>query len=130
MFLEGMDLNPVFIDAHGFRPQMRKDLDGGEGLELFSHANISLVHGWLVDPSSPEYEAVQRAGDYDNSVNVVVEADHLAQGRLVVDEDETAGSSSGVGSGSKQGDVWTPEERTKVEDGILFLNVVFLTYLW
>lgn len=129
-FIEGMDLNPVFDDAHGFRPQMRKDLGGGEGLELFSHANIPLVHGWLVDPSSPEYEAVQRACDYDNSVNVVAEADHLTQGRLVVDEDEPGGSNSGAGSGlhtGKQNDVWTPEERTKVEDGILSLRVVFPT---
>jgi hypothetical protein len=115
-----MDLNPVFVDAHGFRPQMRNDLGGGEGLELFSHANISLVHGWLVDPSSLEYEAVQRAGDYDNSVNVVAEADHLTQGRLVVDENEAGGSSSGVGNShmGKQSDGWNPEERTKVEDGI------------
>jgi len=115
-----MDLNPVFVDVHGFRPQMRKDLDGGEGLELFSHANIPLVHGWLVDPLSPEYEAVQRAGDYDNSVNVVAEADHLTQGRLVVDENEAGGSGSGAGSSShtgKQNDAWSTEERTKVEDG-------------
>ena len=117
-----MDLNPVFSDAHGFRPQMRKDLGGGEGLELFSHANIPLVHGWLVDPSSPEYEAVQRAGDYDNGVNVVAEADHLTHGRLVVDENEAGGSSSGAGDsshGGKQSDAWTAEERTKVEDGTL-----------
>lgn len=123
-----MDLNPVFVDAHEFRPQMREDLGGGEGLELFSHAKIPLVHGWLVDPSSQEYEAVQRAGDYDNSVNVVAEADHLTQGRLVVDEDEAGGSSSGPGSSShtgKQSDIWTAEERTKVEDGILFSVVVF-----
>lgn len=117
-----MDLNPVFVDPHGFRPQMRKDLGGGEGLELFSHANIPLAHGWLVDPSSPEYEAVQRAGDYDNSVNVVAEADHLTQGRLVVDENEEGGSSTGACSSShtgKRSDIWTPEERTKIEDGIL-----------
>ena len=122
-----MDLNPVFVDAHGFRPQMRNDLDGGEGLELFSHANIPLVHGWLVDPLSPEYEAVQMAGDYDNSVNVVAEADHLTQGRLVVDVDgdEAGGSSNGTGNSShteKQSDVWTTEQRTKVEDGI-FLSL-------
>lgn len=120
-----MDLNPVFVDAHGFRPQMRKDLGGGEGLELFSHANIPLVHGWLADPSSSEYEALQRAGDYDNSVNVVAEADHLTQGRLVVDEDEPGGSSSGAGSTGKQNDAWTPEEHTKVEDGILPLCLGF-----
>ena len=111
-----MDLNPVFTDVLGFRPQIRKDLGGGEGLELFSHANIPLVHGWLADPSSSEYEAVQRAVDYDNSVNVVAEADHLTQGRLVVDEYEAGGSSSGSHAG-KQSDTWTAEERTKVEDG-------------
>lgn len=115
-----MDLNPVFTDALGFRPQMRKDLGGGEGLDLFTHTNIPLVHGWLVDPSSPEFEAVQRAVDYDTSVNVVAEADHLTQGRLVVDEDEAGGSGSGVGGSShagKQDDVWNAEDRTKVEDG-------------
>lgn len=115
-----MDLNPVFTDALGFRPQMRKDLGGGEGLELFSHANIPLVHGWLVDPSSPEYGAVQRAVDYDSSVNMVVEADHLTQGRLVLDEEEVAGSSSGAGSSSHAGGhnySWNTEERTKIEDG-------------
>ena len=120
-----MDLNPVFTDALGFRPQMRKDLGGGEGLELFSHANIPLVHGWLVDPSSPEYGALQRAVDYDSSVNVVAEADHLTQGRLVLDE-EVAGSSSGAGSSSHTGghnDTWNTEQRTKVEDGISFLPV-------
>lgn len=111
-----MDLNPVFTDALGFRPQMRKDLGGGEGLELFSHANIPLVHGWLVDPSSPEYEALQRAVDYDSSVNVVAEADHLTQGRLVLDE-EVAGSSSGAGSSSSHTDTWSTEKRTKIEDG-------------
>lgn len=123
-----MDLNPVFVDANGFRPQPRTDLGGGEGLELFSHANIPLVHGWLVDPSSPEYEAVHRAGDYDSSVNVVAEADHLTQGRLVVEEDETGGSSSGAGNSShtgKQTDVWTTEERMKVEDGIFSPNLIF-----
>ena len=131
MFLEGMDLNPVFVDAHGFRPQMRKDLGGGEGLELFSHANIPLVHGWLVDPSSSEYEAVHRACDYDNSVNVVAEADHLTQGRLVVGVDETEGSSSDTGNGlrtGKQSDIWTPEERMKVEDGMLSLYVLSPPY--
>jgi hypothetical protein len=115
-----MDLNPVFTDVLGFRPQIRKDLGGGEGLELFSYANIPLVHGWLADPSSPEYEAVQRAVDYDSSVNVVAEADHLTQGRLVVGEDEAGGSSSGAGSSShagKHNDTWTADERTKVEDG-------------
>lgn len=126
--LKGMDLNPVFVDAHGFRPQMRKDLGGGEGLELFSHANISLVHGWLVDPSSQEYEAIQRAGDYDTSVNVVAEADHLTEGRLVVDENEAGGSSSGADGSSHTGEqnhTWTTEQRTKVEDAISirhFLN--------
>ena len=115
-----MELNPVFTDVLGFRPQMRKDLGGGEGLELFSHANIPLVHGWLVDPSSLEYEAVQRAVDYDNSVNVVAEADHLTQGQLVVDEDEAGGSSSDAGNSShtgKQSDTWNAEERMKIEDG-------------
>jgi len=59
---------------------------------------------------------------------VVAEADHLTQGRLVVDEDEAGGSSDGTGDASnteKQSEAWTTDQRTKVEDAICirhFLN--------
>ena len=46
---EGVDLNPVFTDVHGFRPQVRKDLGGGDGLELLSHQTFPLsVDGWPI----------------------------------------------------------------------------------
>lgn len=108
--VEGMDLNPVFTDITKFRPS---GPSGSGGLELFSHTGISLVHGWLADPDSAEYDAVKRSVDYDNSVNLIVEADDLTQGRLVVDEDLVqAGPST-----SKLPDSWSDEQRTKVEDG-------------
>jgi len=75
---KGMDLNPVFTGPTNFRPATT----GGE-LDLFASTGIPLVHGWLVDPDSPEYTAVARAGDYDAAVNLIVEADVLTKGQLV-----------------------------------------------
>ena len=59
-----MDLNPVFISATTFRPTTTS-----EELMLFASAGITLVHGWLVDLASSEYD-VSRAGDYDSAVNL------------------------------------------------------------
>lgn len=86
-------------------------------LELFTHAGIKLVHGWLVDPESPEYETIKRLEDYDSAVNLIVEADVLTQGQLVVSEDfleGQAGSSSGPTRGTTQ---LNEAERKKVHDG-------------
>src|ERR1700761_327132 len=105
---EGMDLNPVFTSATAFRPATT----GGE-LALFASAGITLVHGWLVDPGSPEYAAVSRVGDYDSAVNLIVEADVLTRGLLVGDGD---GDGEGVGPSSPNINL-TDEERRKVEDG-------------
>ncbi|KAA1467224.1 DUF544-domain-containing protein [Dentipellis sp. KUC8613] len=77
---KGMDLNPLFTGATRFRPAV----DGGE-LELFDQAGIKLVHGWLIDPESPERAAVAHVEDYDTAVNLIVEADHLSNGQLVGD---------------------------------------------
>lgn len=74
-----MDLNPLFTGLSSFRPEG----NGGE-LKLFELCNILLVsyivstgirfanlrsyskvHGWLVDPQSPEHEIVSKAEDYD-----------------------------------------------------------------
>ncbi|KAJ7315341.1 hypothetical protein DFH08DRAFT_421388 [Mycena albidolilacea] len=109
---KGMDLNPLFTGATSFRPAG----DGG-ALMLFEKAGIELVHGWLVDPASPEAEAiVKRAQDYDTAVTYIVDADYTAKGQLVVDDSApVAGSSSAAGgSGSK----FTPEERAKIEDAM------------
>ncbi|KAJ7505594.1 hypothetical protein B0H11DRAFT_1975224 [Mycena galericulata] len=107
---KGMDLNPLFTGATSFRPAG----DGG-ALKLFEQAGIQLVHGWLVDPASPEAEPiVSRAQDYDTAVTYIVDADHTAKGQLVVNEsaEPVAGSSSGSANN------WTPEERSKIEDAM------------
>ena len=115
-----MDLNPVFTSPTAFQPAST----GGE-LALFAQAGISLVHGWLADPSSPEYPAVSRARDYDAATDVIVAADVLTRGRLVLDdslssEPGPSGSASGSagpsGSSGHTGGLNT-EDRQKVEDG-------------
>ena len=55
-----MDLNPLFTGISSFRPAGL----GGE-LKLFELCNVALVHGWLADPSTPEYPVLARAEDYD-----------------------------------------------------------------
>lgn len=136
-----MDLNPVFTDFARFRPAGA----GGE-LKLFEQAGIKLVHGWLVDPHSPEFPVVSRLKDYDTSVNLIVEADHVTKGQFVVAEDSLdnlvpvdtvgngsasvagpsgssssqAGPSNTAGSSSSNGGIQaslTDEEKKKVEDG-------------
>jgi hypothetical protein len=126
-----MDLNPVFTGPTSFRPATT-----GAELDLFAHAGIPLVHGWLVDPASAEHAAVARAGDYDTAANLIVEADVLTRGRLVQvrgeDDFVQGGSSSAVGpssvgasssagpSGAGAGAfALTEGERRKVDDGVL-----------
>lgn len=106
-----MDLNPVFTSVTAFRP----GTTGGE-LALFASAGITLVHGWLVDPDSPENVAVSHVGDYDSAVNLIVEADVLTRGRLVSDSAGGDGDGGGAGPSSPNIDL-TDEERRKVEDG-------------
>lgn len=114
---EGMDLNPLFTAATSFRPAG----DGGE-LKLFEQAGIQLVHGWLVDPDSPEAGVVKEYEDYDSAVNLIADADHTTHGQLVVDDavtqTETAGSSSHA-SGVEPATNYTPEEMQKIENGML-----------
>ncbi|KAJ7068891.1 hypothetical protein B0H15DRAFT_871782 [Mycena belliarum] len=110
---KGMDLNPLFTGATSFRPAG----DGG-ALKLFEQAGIQLVHGWLVDPDSPEAGPIlARAQDYDTAVTYIVDADYTAKGQLVVDEssESLAGPSSAGGSGSK----WTTEENAKIQDAMV-----------
>ena len=115
--LEGMDLNPLFTAATSFRPAG----DGGE-LKLFEQAGIQLVHGWLVDPDSPEAGVVKDYEDYDSAVNLIADADHTTHGQLVVDDadtqTETAGSSSHA-SGAEPATNYTPEEMQKIENGMI-----------
>jgi len=111
-----MDLNPVFTSPTAFRPATT----GGE-LALFASVGIALVHGWLVDPESPEYPAIELVQDYDSATNLIVEADVLTQGLFVgngnTDNDNGAGPSR---AGPSSSDInLTDEERRKVEDGEL-----------
>lgn len=100
-----MDLNPLFTSVTSFRPAVT----GGE-LKLFEYAEIKLVHGWLVDPSSPEYAAVAKVGDYDTAVNLIAEADHISKGQLVSDVQASSSSDHAAFT-------LTPQESDKVKDG-------------
>lgn len=112
--LGGMDLNPVFTSPFKFNPS-----GDGKELQLFDQTNMKLVHGWLVDPGSTEAEAMTSVQDYDNATILIAEADHLANGQLVVNEKDPfpqAGSSAGP-SHSNGHAVWTEDQRKKVEQG-------------
>lgn len=106
---------------------------GGE-LMLFHHVGIPLVHGWLVDPESPEAEVFSRVEDYDTAVGLIVEVDHLTSGRFVVNEDDSiaashAGSSSSAGPTSPHRH-HTNEELRKIEDGIFVSPFQFYFHLY
>lgn len=108
---KGMDLNPVFTSPTAFRPS---GVGGGE-LKLFQHVGIKLVHGWLADPDSQEAKALERAPDYDTAVGLIAEADHLTNGRFVVDEANNAAS----GSSSPRPNLnLTEEQQAKIADAI------------
>ncbi|KIK71531.1 hypothetical protein GYMLUDRAFT_33736 [Collybiopsis luxurians FD-317 M1] len=105
----GMDLNPLFTGAKSFRPHGL----GGE-LKLFEQVGIDLVHGWLVDPESPEARAISKTPDYDSAVMLITEADHITKGQFVVDEFD-----DGVPqAGSSKSPVYSDGERRKIEDAI------------
>ncbi|KAL6301503.1 hypothetical protein BKA93DRAFT_828155 [Sparassis latifolia] len=105
---KGMDLNPLFTNVTSFRPAGA----GGE-LKLFEQAGIKLVHGWLVDPASPEHQVLAKTEDYDTSINLLVEADHLTKGKLVTTEHFTPASPT---EPSPEEDL-SPEDFQKIEDG-------------
>lgn len=109
---EGMDLNPLFTGATSFKPAGA----GGE-LKLFEQVGIKLVHGWLADPESAEYPILQEHQDYDTSVNLLVEADHLTHGQLVVGTDTGAASASGSSSSGPQTNALSATDAKKVKDG-------------
>ncbi|TFK82191.1 hypothetical protein K466DRAFT_666660 [Polyporus arcularius HHB13444] len=114
---KGLDLNPLFTGSTSFRPAGA----GGE-LKLFEQAAIKLVHGWLVDPSSPEYEVLSRTEDYDTSVNLLVEVDHLTKGQFVVSETEP---SSSRGPSQRQSTYnLSPEEQKMVEDALVVRSFI------
>lgn len=101
-----MDLNPLFTGAKSFRPNGT----GGE-LKLFEQVGIDLIHGWLVDPESPEAEAISHTEDYDSAVMLIAEADHVTNGRFVVDDSDIPQAES------SKSPVYSDEERAKIENG-------------
>ncbi|PPQ79029.1 hypothetical protein CVT25_002338 [Psilocybe cyanescens] len=107
----GMDLNPVFTAADSFHPS---GAAGGE-LKLFEQVNISLLHGWLVDPDSSEAPVLKRIQDYDTAVALIAEVDHLTNGRFVVD-DTASSNPSGPNDPASPNREWTTEELQKVQD--------------
>jgi len=106
----GLDLNPLFTGASTFRPT-----GNGAALDLFRQAHINLVHGWLCDPDSNEYNALLNTQDYDSCMDLIAEADSLTDGQLVA-------SSEWPGEGTIQQPVTKvqldPKEQGKVENAI------------
>jgi hypothetical protein len=128
MDAEGMDLNPLFTSPTSFRPSPTTIGRGGE-LKLFEQVGIPLLHGWLVDPESPEAAVIQRIQDYDSAVELIAEVDHLTNGRFVVDEASPPPSSSPGGAASPTRE-WSAEELQKIQDGKLFRSMsTAVTYL-
>ncbi|KAI0833858.1 hypothetical protein BC628DRAFT_1345803 [Trametes gibbosa] len=115
---KGMDLNPLFTGSTLFRPAGQ----GGE-LKLFEQAGIKLAHGWLVDPSSPEHDVLSRTEDYDSSVNLLVEADHVTKGHLVVAEDPKISQADRASRRDSTYDL-TLEEQRKVEDALAIRSFI------
>ncbi|KAK0186690.1 hypothetical protein F5146DRAFT_1113646 [Armillaria mellea] len=103
---EGMDLNPLFTAPTSFRT-------GAGELKLFEQVGIDLVHGWLVDPESPEAEVLARTGgDYDSAVMLIAGADHTAKGQLVVDDSNDSQAESSRNA------TLSEEDRQKIGDGM------------
>jgi len=102
---KGMDLNPLFTGAKSFRP------NGTSGeLKLFEQVGIDLVHGWLVDPESPEFEAVSQTQDYDSAVLLIAEVDHLTKGQFVLEDSDSPQA------GSSKSPMLSDKERSKIEN--------------
>ncbi|KAG6896958.1 hypothetical protein C0993_007881, partial [Termitomyces sp. T159_Od127] len=106
---EGLDLNPVFTSSTSFQPA--NETAGGE-LLLFSQVGIDLVHGWLVDPDSPEARAMreENAEDYDSAVALIAEVDHITGGLLVPIEGDI------VSAHRRRDKDWTDAEHRKINN--------------
>ncbi len=104
----GMDLNPIFTGPTLFRPSSH----GGE-LELFKLAKIKLVHGWLVDPQSPEAPAVMKVEDYDAAADLLAAADHITMTQSAVGRDNAQVASSSKADST----MLSNEDQAIVEDG-------------
>ncbi|GLB44751.1 putative MINDY deubiquitinase [Lyophyllum shimeji] len=110
---KGLDLNPSFTSPTSFLAATQTA--GGE-LKLFSQAGIDLVHGWLVDPESPEAMAMreEQTEDYDSAVALIAEADYIAGGLLVP---INGNDNMGVATGRRE-EEWTDTERRKIRNAL------------
>lgn len=66
---EGLNINPRFDGT--FSPSNE--------LALFRDFNVTLVHGWLIDPNAREYNGVIKYNSYETAQNVLVEAYDVEQ---------------------------------------------------
>lgn len=64
---EGLNINPKFDG--GFEESVE--------LSIFKSLNISLLHGWICDPSGTEYQTLMKYNSYETSQNVLIEAYEL-----------------------------------------------------
>jgi ubiquitin carboxyl-terminal hydrolase MINDY-1/2 len=92
-------------------------MTGGE-FALFASVGISLVHSWLVDPTSPEHAAVSCVEGYNLAVNLIIKADVLTHGLLMganADQDDADNVGPSEARLSHSNVDLTDEERWKVE---------------
>lgn len=78
------------------------DSSGADALALFRLAGVSLVHGWLPDPSEqPMYSAVQQAGSYNGATLAVANGDAQTNGHVIASSSNPFGTAS-ASSGAQQ----------------------------
>ncbi|KAF9066931.1 hypothetical protein BDP27DRAFT_1423367 [Rhodocollybia butyracea] len=65
-----VELTPVFTEVKSFSESERIN----SFVYLLKVLGIEPVHGWLVDPESPEAEAVSEVGDHDHAVSLIANA--------------------------------------------------------
>ncbi|KAF8699128.1 Choline/Carnitine o-acyltransferase, partial [Rhizoctonia solani] len=125
----GMDLNPVFTNLSAFSISPSSTTHAPT---LFNLSRVRLVHGWLVDPQSASYAALDKVRDYDAAVNLIVSCDSLMGGKMV---ESVGGTAAGTGESAKTDvDAQTNDEhRRMIEEAFLvrdFLeaNPTQLTY--
>ncbi|EUC56997.1 choline/carnitine O-acyltransferase [Rhizoctonia solani AG-3 Rhs1AP] len=123
----GMDLNPVFTELSAFSASPSSTTHAPT---LFNLSRVRLVHGWLADPQSPAYAALEKVKDYDAATNLIVSCDSLMGGRMV--ESIGEGGNGDVPKSDTDGTT-SDEHRRMIEEAFLvrdFLesNPTQLTY--
>ncbi|CAE6447104.1 unnamed protein product [Rhizoctonia solani] len=125
----GMDLNPVFTNLSAFSTSPSSTTHAPT---LFELSRVRLVHGWLADPQSPAYAALDKVRDYDAATNLIVSCDSLMGGRMVESVGESGGGGEEIPKSNADGPT-TDEHRRMIGEAFLvrdFLeaNPTQLTY--